>query len=136
MSVCIVTPQGRSADFHVKHIRVPGESGDFGVLPGHIPFMTGLRVGAMVLDAEGGKRLWATSGGFIEVLADRVTVLAETAEPADQIDLDRAEASRKRALARLAQAEREEVDTARANAALAKAINRIRIAGEQHGAEH
>jgi F-type H+-transporting ATPase subunit epsilon len=91
--------------------------------------MTALKVGALTLDLDKGQKFWAISGGFAEVLADNVTILAETAEPAESIDLERSEAARKRALQRLAA--RDEIknfDISRTNASLARAINRIKIA--------
>ncbi len=134
--VTIVTPQGTRAEYNVRHLRAPGVDGDFGVLHGHAPFMTALRIGAIILDTDQGKHIWATSGGFAEVLGDRVTILAETAERADQIDTERAEASKRRALERLAQRGAEEMDLNRANAALARAINRMHVAHSLHEAGH
>ena len=126
--VTIVTPQGTRVEYRVRHLRAPGAEGDFGVLPGHVPFMTALRIGALVLETEQGKKVLATSGGFAEVLGDKVTLLAETIEAPDQIDVVRVEAAKKRALDRLAARTVEVVDVARANAALARAINRERVA--------
>jgi len=129
LAITIVTPDGRRAEFQARHFRAPGIEGDFGVLPGHIPFMTALRIGPLVIEGPSGKQIWATSGGFAEVLADRITILAETAERSDQIDVARAEAARKRALDRLAHRSAEEIDLLRANASLTRAINRLRVAG-------
>ncbi len=127
--VTIVTPTGTRAEYNVRHLRAPGIEGDFGVLPGHIPFMTGLKIGALILDLEKEQKLWAISGGFAEVLSDHVTILAETAEPAESIDADRAEASRQRALNRLQErGALENFDVDRARIALAKALNRLSIA--------
>ena len=66
--VTIVTPFGRQREYEVRHMRAPGSEGDFGVLAGHLPFLTALRVGEIELDTLEGKRIWATSGGFAEVL--------------------------------------------------------------------
>ena len=126
--VTIVTPGGTRAEFMARQVRAPGSEGDFGVLIGHAPFMTTLRIGAIILDGEHSKQIWATSGGFAEVLPDRVTILAETAERSDQIDVVRAEAARKRALERLAHRDSGDLDVLRANAALTRAINRQRVA--------
>ena len=126
--VTIVTPTGTRAEYNVRHLRAPGVEGHFGVLPGHIPFMTMLKTGALILDLDNGQKIWAISGGFAEVHNNIVTILAETAEPADSIDLDRAESSRQRALKRLA--ERNDIqnfDASRANASLSRALNRINI---------
>ena len=126
IKVTIVTPFGISEEYNVRHLFAPGTEGYFGVLPGHLPFLTTLRVGEIRFDTDQGAKLWATSGGFAEVLSDHVTILAQTAEPAGQIDLDRAEAAKKRALARLSEG-KPDVDTERARIALARAINRINL---------
>ncbi|MFN3821100.1 MAG: F0F1 ATP synthase subunit epsilon, partial [bacterium] len=68
--VTIVTPTGLIRTFDVRHLRAPGSEGDFGVLPGHLPFMTTLRVGALYLDTKEGRARWAISGGFAQVLSD------------------------------------------------------------------
>ena len=125
-AVTIVTPGGVKEEYNVRHLRAPGSEGDFGVLPGHIPFMTTLRVGELQLDTVQGRQRYAISGGYAEVLGERVTILAETAERGDKVDPDRAEAARKRALDRLA-AYTPDIDTVRAKAALARAINRLQI---------
>ncbi len=127
--VTIVTPSGTRAEYNVRHVRVPGIEGDYGVLKGHIPFMTALRSGALIIDLDKEQKIWAVSGGFSEVHADRVTILAETAEPAESIDLERSESSRKRALKRLAERNMiQNFDATRAHASLARAINRIEVA--------
>lgn len=123
----IVTPFGTRDEFAVKHLRAPGIEGDFGVLPGHTPFMTSLKVGVLVLDTMSEQVYWSISGGFAEVLGDRVTILAETAEKAVDIQLDRAELAKTRAEDRLAH-HSPDLDVVRAQAALAKATNRLRVA--------
>lgn len=128
LAVTIVTPAGSRVDVQARHLRAPGFEGDFGVLPGHIPFLTPLRIGAIMLDLDKGRETWATSGGFVEVLPGKVTILAETAERSDQIDVARAESSRKRAQERIARRDAGDFDLQRANASLARAINRIRVA--------
>jgi F-type H+-transporting ATPase subunit epsilon len=125
--VTIVTPHGTRAEYNVRHLRAPGGDGDFGVLYGHLPFMTTLKMGALILDTDNGRKIWAISGGFAEVLDDHVSILAETAEAAETIDLARAESARQRALTRIQQHEHE-IDYARAKSALARAMNRIHVA--------
>jgi len=132
LAVTIVTPTGTRVEYRARQVRAPGADGDFGVLPGHVPFMTALRVGAIVLDGETGRQVWATSGGFVEVLAHKVTILAESAERSDEIDLVRAEASRKRALERLGAQSQETLDITRTRASLARAINRLHIAAQSN----
>ncbi len=127
----IVTPTGTLYTGGVERLRAPGSEGGFGVLARHHPMLASLQVGRILFVEEGGvARRAATSGGFMEVRPDRVTVLAETAELSDQIDVDRARASHERALERLAQRGDLEVDFTRAEAALARALNRLRVAGE------
>ena len=127
IKVNIVTPFGTQAEMNVKHMRAPGSEGDFGVLPGHLPFLTILRIGAIYLDTDSGKRVWTTSGGYVEVLGDHVTILAETAERADKIDVERAKSSKERALARISDV-LPDIDHERSRISLARAINRIKVA--------
>jgi len=127
--VTIVTPAGTRDEYNVKHIRAPGSEGDFGVLPGHLPLMTSLRIGAIYLDTVQGQQVWSTSGGYVEVLGNCVTILAETAEKVDKIELERAEAARDRALGRISE-KATDLDIARARLALNRAINRIKTVKE------
>jgi len=124
--VTLVTPFGTQQEYDIRHLRAPGVEGEFGVLPGHIPFLTPLRIGALHLDSDDGRRTWAVSGGYFEIIDDRAVILAETAEPAPSIDLERAEAARRRALERL-QLAAEGVDNERARASLARAVNRLGV---------
>ena len=125
----IVTPAGSIFAGQVDSLQAPGSSGAFGVLSGHAPMIAALQTGKLRFTEEGGgDSTLACSGGFAEVQADRVTMLAESAEFGDQIDLARAQAARDRAAKRLCD-DRDSIDSARAEAALARALNRIRIAG-------
>ena len=81
----------------VDYVSLPGVEGDFGVLPGHTPFFTALRTGAMWYQQGGEKHYLMVSVGFVEVLPDAVTVLAQVAERAEDLDQERAEAGMKRA---------------------------------------
>ncbi len=124
----IVTPQKQVYAGQVERLQAPGSEGSFGVLAGHVPFLTSLKTGQLTFAEEGGLlRKMALSGGFAEVGGDHVAVLAETAELAEEIDVARARAARDRALERLAQ--REGIDLARARAALARALNRLSASG-------
>ena len=126
----IVTPERVVYSGQVESVQAPGSRGSFGVLAGHMPLLTSLQVGALRFAEEGGARvLMAVSGGFAEVCRERVTVLAETAERADEIDTQRAESSRQRAEERLARRNEEEVDVVRAQAALSRALNRLKVGG-------
>lgn len=126
----IVTPEKTVYSGEVDHVQAPGSEGSFGVLAGHVPFLTSLQVGMIVFDEQGGaKRKMAVSGGFAQVAANGVTVLAETAESEERIDVERARAARERAEERLKSAG-EGTDGARAHAALTRAINRLKVSGQ------
>src|SRR5689334_13615439 len=99
----IVTPDKMLVREQVDEVEVPGTEGYFGVLPGHTPMLASLAVGELWY-RKGQDRIYlAIAFGFAEVLPDRVTILARLAERAEDIDVARAEASRKRAESRLAQ---------------------------------
>jgi len=98
LELSIVTPeQAVVAGAVVDEIVAPGREGEFGVLPAHEPFLAPLRPGIVRYRDDGGLHRVAVSGGFAEVTAERVTILARTAEPAGEIDRDRAVAARDRA---------------------------------------
>lgn len=124
----IVTPEKTVYSGEVEGLRAPGTEGGFGVLAGHHPMLASLSIGKLVFSGqENGPKSVAISGGFAEVQRDRVTVLAETAEFAQDIDVNRAEAARDRAREMLAQKQEQQIDEARAQLALSRAINRLRI---------
>lgn len=124
----IVTPEKTVYSGEVDRLRAPGTEGGFGVLAGHHPMLASLRIGEMVFsEPEQGPKSVAISGGFAEVQRDRVTVLAETAEFAQDIDVNRAEAARERAREMLTHKRDQQIDEARATLALARAVNRLRI---------
>jgi F-type H+-transporting ATPase subunit epsilon len=126
----VVTPEKQVVNEMVQIVMAPGSMGEFGVLSGHTPFMTSLKTGAVHYRDESGKdRYVFVSGGFAEALPDRVTVLAESAEKKDDIDLDRAKAAMERAEKRLQDRSKENIDFVRAKAALERAMMRIRLAG-------
>ncbi len=112
----------------VESLVAPGAMGSFGVLAHHAPMVAELETGELDVVAEGGGRVsFAVSGGLLEVTWSGVTVLADSAEAAEEIDVDRAAAAEQRAEERL-RARPEGVDTARAEAALKRALNRLRVA--------
>lgn len=124
----IVSPERVTYQGEVESFWAPGVEGNFQVLSGHIPFVTCIRVGEISFREQDGRRRYlATSGGFVEVLRTGVTVVAETVEFAEAIDSSRAESSKERALARLHRLETG-TDVDRANAAIARAMNRLQIA--------
>lgn len=116
------------SDDTVVSVVAPGSEGYLGVMANHAPLMTELKVGKLDFRrADGTTGVMAISGGFLEVFENKVSVLAESAELAQEIDVDRAEQAVKRAEERLAAAG-PDVDAARAQAALQRAINRLHIA--------
>ncbi|RJP82690.1 MAG: F0F1 ATP synthase subunit epsilon [Candidatus Zixiibacteriota bacterium] len=126
----IVTPQGAAFTAEVEHLRAPGTQGSFGVLPGHTPFMTSLAVGEVDITVDGRVRPMAISGGFIEVLPDHSVILAQTAEFAEDIDVQRAEEALHRAEDRI-KAHAADLDETRARAALNRSVNRLHVAGKK-----
>src|SRR5919106_6888973 len=98
----IVTPDRSLVREEVDEVELPGSEGYFGVLPGHTPLLSTLMVGEMWYRVGQEKRYLAVAGGFVEVLPDRVTVLAQIGERAEDIDVARAEAAKRRAEERLA----------------------------------
>lgn len=123
----VVTPEKKVLSEQVEIVVAPGEEGEFGVLPNHIPFLTKLKVGELRFKVGGVTRHAAIMGGYAEVLPDRVTVLATAAEEAIEIDAVRAKAARERAERRLAEA-KDRLEFVRAQAALQRAIARLKVA--------
>jgi F-type H+-transporting ATPase subunit epsilon len=123
----IVTPERSLVREEVDEVVVPGSEGYLGVLPGHTPLLAMLKVGELWFRIGQQKQFLAIAGGFVEVLPDRVTVLADIAERAHDIDVARAEAARKRAEERLARPP-VDVDIERARIALLKSLVRIQVA--------
>jgi F-type H+-transporting ATPase subunit epsilon len=124
----IISPAGEVFNGDIEHVRAPGVKGSFGVLKGHTPFITALEIGLIEAKVSGNEeKLFATSGGHAEVHGDHVVILAETAEEKSRIDVERAKISRDKALERMDQKE-PDLDLERAQLALARAINRIKIA--------
>jgi F-type H+-transporting ATPase subunit epsilon len=121
----IVTPERLSFSGEVDSVNLPGALGEFGVLPGHTPFLSALKIGAMHLRTQGRMVAFALNQGIAEVTPEKVTVLVKTAERAEEIDVERAEAARARAEQRLRE-QREEIDTTRAEAALQRSLARLR----------
>jgi F-type H+-transporting ATPase subunit epsilon len=98
LSVTVVTPEGQAYQGEADAVVLPGSEGEFGVLPGHEPFLTGLRIGPMVIRKPGGEALHAAvSQGFAEVHDDQVSVMVGTCEFAHEIDRSRAEVAAERA---------------------------------------
>ena len=124
----VVTPDRLVVAEQVEMVVAPGAEGEFGVLAGHIPFLSTLRPGELRYTLDGKVRFLAVTGGFAEVGPDKVTVLADSAEEAREIDTDRALKAKERAEKRLRMAKAEDMDYARAQAALQRALTRLRVA--------
>ena len=122
----IVTPDRSLTREEVDEVELPGSEGYFGVLPGHTPLLSMLKVGELWYRVGAERRYLAVTGGFVEVLPDRVTVLADIGERAEDIDLARAEAAKRRAEERLAKAI--DIDIERARFALLKSLVRLQVA--------
>jgi len=126
----IVTPEKKVLSEQVDIVVAPGELGEFGVLPGHIPFLCKLKIGELKYRMGAASQNVAIMGGYAEVLNNQVTILATAAEPATEIDVVRAKAARERAEKRISGA-RDKLDFARAQAALQRAIARLKVAERQ-----
>jgi F-type H+-transporting ATPase subunit epsilon len=123
----IVTPERLLVSAAAEEIEIPGKTGYLGILPGHAPLITELAVGEIAYRAEGRIKRVAVAWGFAEVLPDKVTILAETAEKAEEIDVSRAQAAKQKAEEALRKAGTE--GNPEAEAALKRATNRIEVAG-------
>ena len=123
----IVTGERIVSSQDVDVIVAPGEDGELTVLAGHAPLLTTLKPGEMLVTAEGDVSYIAISGGFLEVLANKVIVLADTAERSDEIDIDRAEAALKRAQDAVID-KPEQVNLSMALASIRKSQARVKVA--------
>jgi F-type H+-transporting ATPase subunit epsilon len=122
----IVTPDKMLVREQVDEVEIPGSEGYFGVLPGHTPMLASLSVGELWYRKGQEKTYLAIALGFAEVLPDRVTILAQLAERAEDIDTSRAEEARRRAESRIGQ-QKAEVDYERARTALMKSLTRLQV---------
>lgn len=122
----IVTPNGLILSEEVDEVVCSGSEGEFGVLPGHVPFFTTLKIGMLTYKKGNEARFVFVNWGYAEVGPDRVTVLADSAEKSDDIDVERAKAAMKRAEERLKQMA--DVDHVRATSALDRSFARISVA--------
>lgn len=122
----IVTPYGLTFSGEVNELTATGTEGEFGVLPGHTSLMTTLAIGMLTYKKERELGYFFVSGGYTEVEADKVTILADSAERSEDIDVERARAAMKRAEERLKQAEN--IDFLRAQTALSRAAIRVQVA--------
>jgi len=126
----IVTPEKKVVDEKAEEVQIPGKNGYLGVLAGHAPLITELAVGEIKYRSGSEKELLAVAWGFAEVLPDKVTILAETAERPQEIDVDRASKAKDRAQQRLTSGDTN-VDVDRALNALHKAETRLEVAQQK-----
>ena len=122
----IVTPDRVVVSQPVDYIGVPGVEGEFGILPNHIPLLSALSIGALYYRVGDTTEYVFVSGGFAEVSDNKVTLLAESAERAKDIDQARAQAALERARARL-ESQQDNVDMLRAQLAMQRALSRLNL---------
>ncbi|MGH9510061.1 MAG: F0F1 ATP synthase subunit epsilon [Terriglobales bacterium] len=126
----IVTPDKQVVADSAEELQLPGKRGYLGILPGHAPLITELDVGELSYRRDGKTVHLAIAWGFAEILPDKVTILAETAERAEEIDAARAQRSKDRAEARLQKLEAG-TDVARAASSQRRALTRLLVAGKK-----
>ncbi|HKJ15188.1 MAG: F0F1 ATP synthase subunit epsilon [Desulfobulbaceae bacterium] len=129
----VVTPKGAIVSDDVDIVSAPGFAGEFGVLANHAPFLSTIKVGTLRYKKDGSEVELMISGGFCEVSNNKITFLVESAEHGHEIDVDRALRAKERAEKRLLQAleKQEKFDRTRAEAALQRAMARLKIAQRQ-----
>src|SRR3990170_6186718 len=123
----IVTAERTVYSDEVDLVVAPGIEGELGILPHHAPLLTALQPGELRIKKDGEEESMAVTGGFLEVRRDRVIILADAAERVEEIDIERAEAARRRAEERL-RTRGEGVDVAGAEAAMKRALMRLKVA--------
>jgi F-type H+-transporting ATPase subunit epsilon len=126
----VVTPARLVVREVVNEAQIPVRGGYIGVLPGHTPLLAEMGIGELSYHVGGRVHSCMAFGGFVEVLADRVIVLADSAERADEIDVPRAQAARERALKRLANPSDPTTDWQRVEEALQRAETRLQVAAK------
>jgi len=128
----IVTPEKIAYEGDVDSVQLPGSEGELGVLPHHAPLVSTLGAGELRLRTTGNDEYFAIVGGFLQVLPDKVVVMAESADMASEIDLERAQEARRKAEQTLESGYVEGADLAAARASLQAALLRIRVAERRH----
>jgi F-type H+-transporting ATPase subunit epsilon len=127
IKVNVVTPDGPVYESDVEMISTKAQSGELGILPGHIAMVAPLQIGIVRLKKGGNTDLVAVTGGLLEVRPEAVTILAQAAETAEHIDVDRALKAKERAEARIQEEKQGNIDFKRAELALQRAVNRITV---------
>jgi len=128
----IVTPEKLAYQGEVDSVQLPGSEGELGVLPHHAPLISTLGAGELRLRKGSEDEYFAIVGGFLQVLPDKVVVMAETADMASEIDLEKAQEARRQAEQALESGYVEGADLAAARASLQAALLRIRVAERRH----
>jgi F-type H+-transporting ATPase subunit epsilon len=128
----IVTPERLAYSDQVDQVVVPGSEGELGILPHHAPLLAMLGVGELRIKKGGAEESFAIAGGFVQVRPDKVVVMAEMADMASDIDLERAQEARREAERAIETGFHEGADLAAARAALQEALLRIRVAERRH----
>ena len=128
----IVTPAGTAFSEDVEMVTLPGVEGEMGILPQHVPLMTQMVPGEIIVRQNGQDRFLAVGEGFVEITGDQVAILTDLALPAEKIDEAAAEEARQRAQARLRERLSDE-EVASVNAALARSLAEIRVKRRQRG---
>jgi F-type H+-transporting ATPase subunit epsilon len=123
----IVTPDRLVLKEEVDELQIPGRNGYLGILPGHAPLITELMAGELSYRKDKTTHYLSVAGGYCEVLPDRVALLAETAEKPEEINVDRALASKQRAEKRLAESQNPDIDLDRAMVSLQRAMIRLQV---------
>lgn len=121
----IVTPQGLVFSEEIDEVTAAGSEGEFGVLPGHVPFVTVLKIGMLTCKTGNETKIFFVNWGYAEIGPDKVMILADSAERSDDIDVERAKAAMKRAEERLKKAD--EIDFRRAELAVERAVTRMQV---------
>jgi F-type H+-transporting ATPase subunit epsilon len=128
----IVTPERLAYSDDVDAVVLPGSEGELGILPHHAPLVSTLGVGELRIRKGGAEESFAIVGGFLQVRPDKVVVMAETADMASEIDLEKAQEARREAERALESGYVEGADLSQARAQLQQALLRIRVAERRH----
>ena len=127
LDLIVVTPERQLVHEQVGEVQLPGKEGYMGILPGHAPLLSELKTGALTYLMAGRRHTVAVHGGFLEVLEDHVRVLADAAERAEEINVERARAAQTRAQQQV----NNPAEAPTATAALERALTRIAVAGQK-----
>ncbi len=131
MTLEIVTPEGIVFKGVIDGVTIPGTDGEFGVLKGHAPLVGSVGIGTLNIAKDNKKTFYAVNTGYVKVSPTNVTMLVETAERADMIDLKRAELARQRAEEKMGKLSRDAVEFEKTRVALLRAITRINTSGRK-----